>query len=253
MDKVTEILLDALKSAMNQPEAQRLFKSGKLPGLFAGKTSVNNEAAQRALREGLLEVVNTELKGKVPIEWVKITPAGIDLLLAHESPARALDELRAALQITQEGVPAWVTEIRRGLAELSERVSSEVEAIGRRLEALSQRAAEAIRRSQAVTPKLPDGAAGGLPWADNLFNYLERRRAGGVAEACPLPELFTQVRAHEPELTLRDFHSGLRRLYDRGVLRLLPFDGPGELPEPEYALLDGPEVIYFAAPVAKAS
>src|SRR5262249_61688491 len=121
-------------------------------------------------------------------------------------------ELRGTLHTTEEGVRGWGTETRRGLAELSERVTSEVEAIGRRLEALSQRAAEAIRRSQSVTPKLPDGAAGGLPWADNLFNYLERRRAGGVAEACPLPELFNQVRVHEPELTLRDFHSRLRPL-----------------------------------------
>jgi hypothetical protein len=130
MDKVTDILLEALKTAMSQPEAQRLFKSGKLPGLFAGKTSVNSEAAERALREGLLEVVNTELKGKMSIEWVKITPRGIEFLIGHESPVRALDELHAALQLTQEGVPAWVSEIRRGLAELSERTGSDRPAAG---------------------------------------------------------------------------------------------------------------------------
>src|SRR5256886_13416379 len=94
MDKVTETLLSALKTAMADPAEQRLFRSGKLAGLFAGKTSVNAEAAQRALRDGLLEIVNTELKGKTPIEWVRITPAGVDFLLSHESPLRAIEELR---------------------------------------------------------------------------------------------------------------------------------------------------------------
>ena len=45
MDKVTETLLSALKTAMADPAEQRLFRSGKLAGLFAGKTSVNAEAA----------------------------------------------------------------------------------------------------------------------------------------------------------------------------------------------------------------
>ena len=46
---------------------------------------------------------------------------------------------------------------------------------------------------------------------------------------------------------MKDFHVGLRRLHDRGVLRLLPFEGPDGPPEPEYALLDGPAMYYFAA------
>jgi len=253
MDKVTETLLSALKAAMADPAEQRLFRSGKLPGLFVGKTSLNAEAAERALRDGLLEIVNTELKGKTPVEWVRITPRGVDFVLAHESPVLAMEELRSALQATQDGMPGWVTEIQRGLGELSERLTKEVHAIAARLEALSHRVGEAIRRAQAMTPKLPEGAAGGLPWADNVFAYLERRRETGIADACPLPELFNHLRTHASELTVKDFHSGLRRLYDRGALRLLPFDGTGAMPEPEYALLDGPDVIYFAAPVAKAS
>jgi hypothetical protein len=253
MDKATEILLAALKQAMAEPDAQRLYKSGKLPGLFAGKTGANAEAADRALRDGLLEVVITEAKGKAPVEWVRITPKGIDFLVNQESPVRALDELRAVLQTTQEGVPSWVEEIRQSLTELRERLTSQVQAIAQRLEALGQRGAEAIRRLQAMTPKLPPGAAGTLPWAQDACDYLERRRQGGMPEPCPLPELFNHLRAHDPELSMRDFHSGLRRLYDRGVLRLLPFEGGGELPEPEYALLDGPAVIYFAAPALKAS
>jgi hypothetical protein len=59
--------------------------------------------------------------------------------------------------------------------------------------------------------------------------------------------LFAAVKDREEGLTVRDFHTGLRRLHDRGVLRLLPFEGAGGPPEPEYALLDGADMYYFAA------
>src|SRR5262245_12795256 len=150
MDKVTETVLAALKQAMAEPGEQRLYKSGKLAGLFAGRTGTNAEAATKALGDGLLEVVHTDTKGKTPVEWVKITPKGIEFLLGHESPVRALEELRSALQHTTEGVPGWVAELRRGLTELSERLTGEVQAISRRLEAIGQRVSEAIRRVQAT-------------------------------------------------------------------------------------------------------
>src|SRR6516225_4269822 len=56
MDKVTQVLLDALKDALAQPGEQRLYRSGKFAGIFAGRTGLNGEAVARALRDGLLEV-----------------------------------------------------------------------------------------------------------------------------------------------------------------------------------------------------
>jgi hypothetical protein len=47
---------------------------------------------------------------------------------------------------------------------------------------------------------------------------------------------------------MKDFHDGLRRLHDRGALRMVPFDRPAaELPEPEYALVDRAAVYYYVA------
>jgi hypothetical protein len=246
-DKITEVLLDALRQAMAATEPQRLYRAVKLPGLFAGRTGANGEAAERALHEELLEITRTDTQGKTPVVWVSITPKGVEFLLNHESPLRALEELQDALHRTAEGVPGWVAEIQQGLKALSERLTTEVQATARRLEALGQRVTDAIRRIQAATPKPPEGTASALPWAEDVFQYLDRRGQGGASGPCPLPELFLHVREREPELSVKDFHSGLRRLYDRGVLRLLPFEGPDALPEPEYALLDGPTVIYYAA------
>ena len=44
-DKVTEALVEGLKQALAEPGEQRLFKSGKLTGLFPGRTGANAEAA----------------------------------------------------------------------------------------------------------------------------------------------------------------------------------------------------------------
>src|SRR5438552_16959713 len=97
-DKVTEILLDALKLALAEPGEQRLFKSGKFAGLFAGRVGVNAEAAAQALRDGLLEVVRTESKGKTTTEWVRITPRAVEFLHQQESPVQALRGLRTVSQ-----------------------------------------------------------------------------------------------------------------------------------------------------------
>jgi hypothetical protein len=246
-DKVDQAVIEALKQGMTDTAEQRLFRSGKLPGLFTGRTGVQAEAAAQALRDGLLEVVRTETRGKTTVEWVRVTPQGVEFLANRESPVRAMDELRAALQITQEGIPAWLAQIRRSVQELGERITKEVQSVTRRLEALNERVTEALRRAEQKSPAVPPDAANGIPWTASVVGYLDRRRDGGLTSPCPLPELFAAVRAHHGDVTLPDYHAGLRRLQDRGVLRLLPPDGAGELTEPEHALLDGAAVYYYAA------
>jgi hypothetical protein len=245
MDKASDSLIEALKQALAGPGEQRLFRSGKLPGLFPGRTQANAAAAARALRDGLLEVVRSEVKGRTAMEWVRLTPQGVRFLHEHESPLQAMHDLRGALQLTQEGIPGWLAEIRKDLSALGARLTGEVQAIGRRLEALSQRVSEALACS--TPPQLPAEALEIVPWGQEALNYLNRRRSTGLWSPCPLPELFLAVKEPHPQLTLADFHAGLRRLCDRGVLRLLAHDGPNGLPEPEYALLEGVATYYYVA------
>jgi hypothetical protein len=244
-DKATGVLLEALKQGLAEQGEQRLYRSGKLPGLFSARTGTQAEAAAQALQDGILEVVRSETKGKTTVEWVRVTPRGVDFVARHESPVRAMDELRAALAATKEGLPEWVGHIRRSLQDLSERLTLEVQGVMRRLDALSQRVDEALRQAAEKTPPVPAAAADAFPWALDAVAYLDRRHQGNVDGPCPLPELFAAV--GRPALSLSDFHAGLRRLQDRGVLKLLPFEESGELPEPEFALLDGTTVFYYAA------
>src|SRR5439155_6928511 len=164
-DKVTEALVEGLKQALAEPGEQRLFKSGKLTGLFPGRTGANAEAATHALRDGLLEIVRTETKGKTVIEWVRLTPRGVRFLHDHESPIMVLRELREELRTTKEGVPAWLVHMRQEMLNLGGRLAEDLQRVTQRLDALSQRVEEALRRSEAIGPPMPEGVAATVPWA----------------------------------------------------------------------------------------
>ncbi len=242
MDAVDSILLDALRTAAAHEGELRLYRSGKLPGLLPARTASHAAAAARALRDGLIEVVRTEPRGKATVEWVRVTPRGIDFVVQHDSPARALDELRDALRAGAEDLPAWVAAIRQEVDGLNRHVIGEVERIGRRLDRLAETVEAVLRRLEQQRPPSP------LPWADAALDFLTGRARATGQERCPLPDLFAALRERQFELAIKDFHAGLRRLHERGQLRLLPHDGPDGAPAPEYALADGPAVLYYAAP-----
>jgi hypothetical protein len=244
MDRIREVLLAALKQAMVEPGEQRLFRSGKLPGLFPSKGGANAEAAAQALRDGLLEMARTETKGKSIIEWVRLTPRGVNLVHEAESPVQVLRELRAELRTNRDGIPAWLAQVRQDLLDAGDRVTNEVRKFAQRIDSLAARVDEALRRAQATEPAVSDGLAQAIPWAADALAYLDRRPPGD----CPLPELFTALRERHGELSLTAYQEGLRRLYDRRLLQLKPFEAPAdEMPQPEHALLDGVAVFYYAA------
>jgi hypothetical protein len=247
MERETEALLDALRRALARPGEHRLYRSGKLDGLFAAKTGAPAAAAARALREGLLETARTETKGRTVIEWVRVGPRGVDFLHEHESPLRALQELRGTLRCNQQALPAWLAEMRAGLLVIDEKVAAEARGWSERLRALEERVEGALRRLEAAGPILPREVLEAHPWAVDALNYLDRRRSGGAADDCPLPELFNAVIRHHPDLSVSAFHEGLRRLHERRAVLLRAAPSVADIAQPELALLEGAEVFYAAA------
>lgn len=246
-DRETEALVEALKRALAGPGEQRLFRSGKLDGLFSARSGLNNEAAARALRDGLLEVTRTEARGKTTLEWVRPTPRAVEFLHEHESPVRALHDLRRELQATREGVPAWQAELRQSLTALGDKLAQDAERLVQRIEALARRVDEALERLDLLGPHLPEAIARAVPWGDEALDYLGRRQASGATGPCPLPELFAALLGRHPELAIAAFHDGLRRLHEKRLISLLPSTAVGgEMAQPEYALLDGGQVLYYA-------
>jgi hypothetical protein len=246
MDRATEILANALGQALASSAEQRLYRSGKLDGLFPSRSGTAGEAASRALREGLLEVVRTETRGRTVIDWVRPTPAGVEFLYQHQSPVRALDEMRSTLRLNQQALPVWLADMRAALHSLDTRLAADAARWHDRLEALARRVEQALDRLERAAPPLPTNVLQAHPWSIDAINYLDRRRSGGSPGDCPLPELFAALRREYPDFSLGAFHQGLDRLHERHVLRLRPI-GPSEaMAQPEYALLRGDAVLYYA-------
>lgn len=243
---VKESLIEALKQALAGPSEQPLYRAGKSAGLFPSRSDANEEAAMQALRGGLLEVVREETKGKTTIQWVRPTHRAVEVVYEHESPVRALHELRSVLQANQERMPLWLGEIRGLVQEMANHIRAETNRWTHIIESLGHRVGEAIRRAEAGEQATSNGDAGS-PWLTEVLSYLDRRREAGAAADCPLPELFAAIRECCPDLTLKSFHEGLRRLQKRRALSLVPFSGPpNQLSQPEFALLDGADVLYYA-------
>jgi DNA-binding PadR family transcriptional regulator len=233
-EKRTELTLDALKRAIAGPGEHRLFRSGKLAGLFPSRAGTSADAALAALTDGLLETVRTEAKGKLIVEWVRVTAKGVAYVHDRDSPKAVLRELRAVIGATRAGVPAWMDDARREVTAVAEKFDRQAAEMLKRLDALAERVEAALWRAEAAGLSVPDPVAKVVPWAVDALAYLDRRSAAGASGPCPLGELFRAV----PGLTVPDFHAGLRRLHDVRAVRLTP---GGDVPDPEYALIVGAE------------
>jgi hypothetical protein len=253
MVHVEQSLVNALRRALAEPGEQRLYRSGKLSGLFPSRIGVHGSAATQALRDGLLEIVRSETKGKSVIEWVRLTPRGVEFLHDRESPLIALQELRSTLRLNQQAIPVWLTEMRGALQAMDERLAADAHKWLERLDALARRVDETLRRLEQSAPLLPPEIAQEHPWAIDALNYLDRRRlaagasANGDTSSCPLPELFAALMRLHPDLSVRMYHEGLRRLHERRLVQLQPAASLDDLPQPEYALLEGAAVFYYVA------
>lgn len=243
--RLQSLILDGLRGALAGPGEHRLFRAGKFQGLFVSRAGAAGEAAEAALNAGFLDKVRTETRGKTLVEWVKLTPRGVDYLHAHESPQAVLRDLHETLQLTRDGVPTVFDGFRTDLHELSKRLELALASVLTRLDTLTARVEAAIRRTE-TEPARRNGLQEIVPWAMEALAYLDRRSTTGVTTPCNLPELFAALALKYPDLTLTSFHDGLRRLQDLRALELQPGD-PTALAEPEYALLDGPRMLYHVS------
>ena len=206
------------------------------------------DAAAQALRDGLLEVTRTETKGKTTIEWVRLTPRGVDFLHEHESPVPgAARAARRPGRPTSRRCRSGWPRCGPALQALDARLAADAAKWQQKLDGLERRLDETLRRLEEATPELLPEVTEAIPWAADAVNHLDRRRATGSAGPCPLPDLFDSLVREHPALSLSAFHEGLRRLSDRHVLRLRPIDDLAELSRAEFALLDAGRVLYFAS------
>jgi len=246
-DRLNDHLLIALRQALADTGDHRLYKSGKLTGLFSSRSGLAGDAALAALREGYVEPVRTEVKGKVSIEWVRLAPPGVEFIYRHDSPRAVLEQLHDMLDHAGRGAPSWLTRVYEQVNGLSKTIAEEMTQYLQKLDALTKRVEEALRRIDAGVPSLTDPLQALVPWGLDALAYLDRRKLTGIANPCPLPELFAAVRQAHLHLTVSDFQKGLRRLADNRAITLLPFVGPDLIPEPEHAIPEGAHMLYLVS------
>jgi len=246
MDVRKLALLDALKLAARDRAEVRLYRRGQLPGLFSQRTRGNADLAKLAIADELLETTRVETLGKTAVEWVRITQKGYDFLLNSESPIRTLEELRDVLALNEQGMPKWVAEMNARISEHARQYADEVQQMRRRLDELTTRVEQALERLEngQATPIAT------VAWANAALDFIDRRHAVGLGPRCPLADLFLALKEKQTDLTVKDFHAGLKRLHDDGAVALFPSTGVGDTPGPEYALLDHAAVYYYVARAA---
>lgn len=241
--KLEGVLLDALKAALADPREHRLFRAGKLDGLFPSKLGLSLEAAHHALRHGFLESVRTEAKGPVSVEWVRIAPSGVEFVYSHDSPRSVLGEMRNVLVSAKAGVPGMMAGVQEELKALATRFAAEIDGYTKRLDALTQRVEEAIRRMDSTGPMLADPLQALIPWGYDALIYLDQRKQTRRADPCTLAELFEALLPKHPALDISQFHDGLRRLADNRAVKMHAVP-PDSIDRPEYALIDGSKMLY---------
>ena len=83
-------------------------------------------------------------------------------------------------------------------------------------------------------------------WHPDAIECLRAYQTRHLEALCSLPELFAHLTA-KCELTIGQFHDGLREMVLAGKVRLHPFSGPrSALEGSEYALVMNREIMYYA-------
>jgi hypothetical protein len=234
-ERLTPLILEALRTATMNSGEHRLYRAGKTTGLFPNRAGISGEAAQEALREGLLEEVRAEVRGKSTVQWVRATPAGVQFLHEKESPLSTLNDLRELLKNASDALPPWAAGLGSKVEALCRQLRDEAAEWTKQLDFMGQRVDEALRRAELAKTKKPAAGLGA-----SMLAYLDRRGELPMEGACTLPELFSAVQAASPGLSIKAFHEELLRLRDGQSIQLIPFSGGlADLPEPEYALPEG--------------
>jgi hypothetical protein len=224
-NRSAQFLLTALSRAVAEPAGLPLLASRSQPGFFAS-TSAGRQAAQHCQDQGFLQLVATEPPGQSSPALYQITEKGLQHLLSNAPPKQLLQDFLRVLEARQTQAADLVTAARQMQASL---------------EGLHGSISRLMAGVETPAPPPPSDPE---TWALLCLEGLGRWRGAGD---CPLPELFRLVTANHP-LTIGQFHDGLRRLHETTRIYVHPWGGPlYDLPEPQFAVLIGHLVAYYAS------
>jgi hypothetical protein len=231
-DRSTQLLLDGLERTLADPSGVPLHGTKTAPSLFP-TTSIGKQTAQRCKDLGYLRPVQSETKGKKPLEICALTEKGLDYLVSQVGPKRLLEDLVRAIEARHAQLHELVSTARQTQATL---------------DALKVATEKVLQYQSEPTPGHSAATNGSSTWPRAMLSCLAQWHATRNSEDCPLPELFRQSQETAPGLTIGRFHDALRLLHAQEQIYLHPWTGPlYDLPEPAFALLAGHEIVYYAS------
>ena len=243
-DKSTRLILDALARAAADPGGLPLHATKAEPGLFPA-TAGARAAADRAKADGLIQVVQSEAKGRAVREVCVLTDKGMQFLTRRASAGQILEDFVRVLEERQ----ATVAELSESVARMASGLAAIRSAVEQVLPRLTHPHVTngTPMNGQLCPPRPAVSAAPDSLIADVKARLAEWHAAAGASQDCPLPDLYRRLDAAD-QVSVGLFHDALRQLHDDHQLYLHPWTGPlYALPEPAFALLVGHEVAYYAS------
>lgn len=241
-DKATQLLLDALSRAVHDPDGVLLHTTKTSEGLFPN-TAAAKQLSQRCKDDGLLRVLSSENKGRGSLEYCTITDKGLRYLLNEANPKHVLEDFVRVLEARQHQFDELINNTQRMQAGLESLKSTALIV----LQQIQSGQSNPLSDHKPTSNGNGNGN-GTTTWTMDAVAILTEWQSANSGEDCPLPELFRHVRSRHTNLTIGQFHDGLRQLHDHETIYLHPWTGPlYAMPEPPVALMIGHEIAYYAS------
>jgi hypothetical protein len=258
------LALTALARLLGDPAPRVLHGGKEKAGVFAAASAADKAAAKLCLDNGwLVKAGALPAKGKAKKELWRISPAGIEAVLAQSDPSDLLESLRAGVERIETRSGDMIREVRENLAAALETVRTTVLAaleplaplkeLGQIKQNLSEvlnrvkpvNVADVLNKLAAAAPPSP-AAQGDDSWLAAVLRMATEQRQANPFQRLTLPQVFERLKAQRPELSLGQFHDGLRRLHQENRIRLGPYtQALATLDDPRNALYLDREVKYY--------
>lgn len=273
-DKSSQMVLSALSRTIANPTGLPLHGGKTTPGLFPN-TAAGKQAGQRCLQDGWIRcatppadlppeaesfepnsgglATTTSKKAKALPDLYVITDKGMAWLMSQASPREVIEDFVRVLEERQTQMGDLLILVRQ-MQMSFDQLRTNAEKV---LQFVQQPGALSLFKNsdesqpnyfwQPETNTKNEPSDDAVDWPALLLDHLQKWQ-GGVAEDCPLPDLYRQINSWKPGMTVGRFHDALRQLYETNRVYLHPWTGPMyEIPEPSFALLVGHEVAYYAS------
>lgn len=233
--------LGVLAALLGDPSPRPLHGSKKLPGLFAGATATDKAAARVCLDNHWLEPTGQFVgTGKSRKELVRITRAGVEAVLARADASQQLAGISAGLAQMAASATAAAESIRAEAVRLLEEFGASISRAMQPLEALAalpemqKNLAQVLERvkppdTEELFRRLNAASVGSAPtvakedWSEDVVRLVVEQKQANPFQRLTLPQVYERLRARHTDLTLGEFHDGLRRLHRAQRIRLGPY------------------------------